>query len=111
MSSSLSKALRAEHKVRSLPIRKGDVVKIVRGDDDVKGKEAKVVAVYRKKFCIHIENLTRQNAKAVQKQIPIHPSNVVITTLYTNGNRMDLIARKSKRALKAIAHKAKTAKA
>ena len=95
MSSTLSKPLREQHKIRSIPIRKGDTVRVVRGSDAVKGKEAKVVSVYRKKYVIHLENLSRNNAKATAVPIPIHPSNVVITDLYLNNNRQQIIDRKA----------------
>jgi ribosomal protein uL24 len=45
MSSPLSKALRAEHGARSIPIRKGDEVLIARGK--YKGREGKVTQVGR----------------------------------------------------------------
>lgn len=40
-----------------MPIRKDDEVLVMRGQ--FKGREGKVTAVYRKKFVIHIERLTR----------------------------------------------------
>jgi ribosomal protein uL24 len=63
MSSPLSKELQKKHNVRSMTIRKGDTVKIVRGDENKKdGKEVKVTAVYRKKFVIHVADLTKNKA-------------------------------------------------
>ena len=44
--------------VRSVPIRKDDEVTVVRGT--YKGREGKVVQVYRKKWVIHIERITRE---------------------------------------------------
>lgn len=44
--------------VRSVPIRKDDEVSVVRGT--YKGREGKVVQVYRKKWVIHIERITRE---------------------------------------------------
>ena len=43
--------------VRSMPIRKDDEVSVSRGT--FKGREGKVVQVYRKKWVIHIERVTR----------------------------------------------------
>jgi large subunit ribosomal protein L26e len=60
MSSALSKELREKYKVRSMPIRKDDVVQVTRGLH--KGKEAKVVTVYRKKYVIYLEKVTREKA-------------------------------------------------
>ncbi len=60
MSSSLDKELRSKYGVRAVPIRKDDEVKVVRGD--FKGREGKVLAVYRKKFVVHIERVTQDKA-------------------------------------------------
>ena len=95
MSSTLSKALRSEHNVRAMPIRKGDTVKVVRGGESVKGKEGKVTSVYRKKYVILIEGLARNNAKGTSVQYPIHPSNVVITALHMNGDRAKILQRRA----------------
>jgi large subunit ribosomal protein L26e len=43
-----------------LPIRKDDEVQVVRGTH--RGKEGKVIQVYRKKWVIHIEKVTREKA-------------------------------------------------
>ena len=45
--------------VRSVPIRKGDEVVIKRGATDRKDKDGKVVQVYRKKWVIHVERVSR----------------------------------------------------
>ena len=41
-----------------MPIRKDDEVSVVRGT--YKGREGKVVQVYRKKWVIHVERITRE---------------------------------------------------
>lgn len=94
MSSNLSKDLQKTHKVRSLPIRKDDEVLVKRGQ--FKGREAKVIACYRKKYVIYLERITRSKANGDVKQIGIHPSNVVITKLKLDKDREALIARNSK---------------
>ncbi len=58
MSSHLSKELRTKYDVRSIPVRKGDTVKVVRGT--FKGREGKVQAVYRKKWALHVEKITKE---------------------------------------------------
>jgi large subunit ribosomal protein L26e len=60
MSSAVSKDLRKKHNIRSLPIRKADEVQVVRGSN--KDAEGKVIRVYRKKFIVHIERLTKDKA-------------------------------------------------
>lgn len=46
-----------------MPIRKEDEVEIVRGT--FKGRDGKVTDVYRKKYVIHIEKVTREKANGV----------------------------------------------
>lgn len=64
---------------RSLPVRKGDTVKIIRGD--LKGHVGKVASVHTKKFKITIEGATYVKADGTQIAKPIDPSNVIITKL------------------------------
>ena len=58
MSCHMSKDLKTKYEVRSIPVRKGDVVKIMRGS--FKTREGKVQTVYRKKWCIHVEKVTKE---------------------------------------------------
>eukprot|EP01156_Anaeramoeba_ignava_P002187 Anaeramoba_ignava/a217771_236.p1 GENE.a217771_236~~a217771_236.p1 ORF type:complete len:167 (-),score=63.58 a217771_236:52-486(-) len=94
MSSRLSSELRAQYNIRSLPIRNGDEVKIMRGD--FKSREGKVVNVVRKKYVVHIERIQKEKKNGQQYFIPIHPSNVMITKLKINGNRQKLLERKNR---------------
>jgi large subunit ribosomal protein L24 len=58
MSAHLSDKLREELGIRSLPVRKGDKVRVVRGDIKYRLKEGKVIRVDRKKRRIYIEGIT-----------------------------------------------------
>ena len=60
MSCHMSKELKEKYNVRSIPIRKGDTVKIVRGR--CKGKDGKVETVFRRNFCIHVDKIVREKA-------------------------------------------------
>ncbi|KAH6851302.1 translation protein SH3-like domain-containing protein [Chaetomium sp. MPI-CAGE-AT-0009] len=91
MSAPLSKELREKYNVRSMPIRKDDEVQIVRGLN--KDKEGKVTSVYRLKYVIHIERVTRDKASGQSVPLGIHPSNVVITKLKLDKDREDILAR------------------
>merc|ERR1719476_441603 len=97
MSAPLSKDLKAKYNVRSLPIRRDDDVIIVRGK--YHDREGKVTQVYRKKWRIHIERVTRDKANGQTVQIGIHPSKVMITKLKLDKDRKALLDRKN-RALK-----------
>lgn len=70
---------------RSLPIRKDDEVRIVRGK--YKGREGKVTQVYRKKWVIHVDRVQRDKSNGATVSIGIHPSNVVITTIKLDNDR------------------------
>merc|ERR1712166_1544735 len=89
-----SKELRTKYNVRSLPIRRDDEVMIVRGH--YHDREGKVTCVYRKKFRIHIERVTRDKANGQTVPIGIHPSKVQITKLKLDKDRKDMLARKDR---------------
>ncbi|CDO56018.1 hypothetical protein DV451_004302 [Geotrichum candidum] len=93
LSAPLSAALRKEYGVRSLPIRKEDEVKVVRGS--YKDREGKVGQVYRLKFAIQVEKVTKEKSSGSSVPINIHPSNVVITSLKLDDDRKALIAKKA----------------
>ncbi|ORY32409.1 ribosomal protein L24, partial [Rhizoclosmatium globosum] len=92
MSAALSKELREKYQVRSLPIRQDDEVEVVRGSH--KGRVGKVVAVYRKKWVIHIEKLTKEKANNQSVQLGVDPSKVKITTIKLDKDRLNLLQRK-----------------
>lgn len=73
--------LMKEYNVRSLTVRKGDTVKIIRGNKDFKAGEAKVASVDLKHMKLIIENITVPKADDTQKPKPVDPSDVVITKL------------------------------
>ena len=94
MSAPLSKELRAKYKVRSLPVRKDDDVRVKRGGH--KGRDGKVVACYRKKWVIHIDKITREKANGATVQIGVNASNVEITKIKLDKDRKALLERKGK---------------
>merc|ERR1712146_628849 len=94
LSAPLSKELNNKYSVRSMPVRKDDEVHVVRGF--FKGREGKVLTVYRRKFCIHVERVTRDKANGGTVNVGIHPSNVVITKLKLDKDRKSILDRKAK---------------
>jgi len=94
MSAPLSKELRKKYNVRAVPIRKDDEVQVVRGTH--KGRDGKVTTVYRKKWIIHIEKLTREKANGATVNLGFHPSKVVITKLKIDRDREALLARRAR---------------
>lgn len=93
MSAPLSAELRQKYKVRSLPIRKQDEVRVVRGQ--YKG-EGKVITCYRKKYVVHIERITREKANQMPVPVGIHPSNCVITKIKMDKDRKAILDRKNR---------------
>jgi large subunit ribosomal protein L26e len=51
--------------------------------------------VYRKKWVIHIDRVTKDKTNGATVQIGIHPSNVVITSLKLDADRKAILERKS----------------
>jgi len=92
MSAPLSKELREKHGVRSIPIRKDDEVIISRGS--LKGREGKVTSVYRLKYIIHVERVSREKVNGQSVPVGISPSKVVITKLKLDKDREAILARK-----------------
>lgn len=99
----LSEELRSKYGVRTLPVRKGDEVLIVRGG--FRGHKGKVVRVDLKRYRIYVEGATVNNARGEPRYYPIHPSNVVIVSLNLDDKRRrEIIERKraSRELVKAL---------
>ena len=77
--SRLSTELREKHGRRSARPRVGDSVRIVRGE--FKGIEGKITKVNPDAGLVMVEGVTREKLKGGTSPVPIHSSNVVITTL------------------------------
>ncbi|MEM2849919.1 MAG: 50S ribosomal protein L24 [Candidatus Bathyarchaeia archaeon] len=95
LSAHLSDELKEKYKRRSFPIRKGDTVKIVRGD--FKGFSGAVLRVDREKMRIYVEGVTREKVDGTKVLIPIRPSKVMITKLNLDDKRrVEALERKIK---------------
>jgi large subunit ribosomal protein L24 len=75
----LAPELQKEYGVKRLPVRKDDVVRIVRGD--WAGHEGKVTRVDLKRIRVHVEGVTIKRSDGTPVPYPIHPSKVVIVKL------------------------------
>lgn len=93
----LSPELKATHKVKSLPVRSGDTVRIMRGDH--KGFEGKVTRVDRNNYKIYVEGLTREKVDGTTIFVPIHPSKIMITKLNLDDKWRKKILERKKGAL------------
>lgn len=64
--------------MRSMPVRKGDVVRVVRGNEEHRGKECLVTDVYPKDLKIGLEGVNIRKADGSEVSRKVDPSNVVI---------------------------------
>mmetsp|Transcript_3966 Transcript_3966/g.2592 ORF Transcript_3966/g.2592 Transcript_3966/m.2592 type:complete len:95 (-) Transcript_3966:3-287(-) len=77
-----------------MPIRKDDEVVIARGV--FKTREGKVTAVYRKKFVVHVERITREKANGATVPVGIPASSLTITKLKMDKDRKAALERKNR---------------
>ena len=92
LSCHLNADLKKQHGVRSIPVRKGDTVKIRRGNN--KDREGKVHSVYRRRWCIYVDKISKELLTGKSVNTPIHPSNCEITALKLDKDRKKLLERK-----------------
>lgn len=91
----LSKELRKQYKRRSMSLRKGDEVKIIRGEHF--GKVGEVIDIDLKKYMIFVNGVSIKRTVGTEKQVAIEPSNVVITSMKLDDNmRQRILLRKVK---------------
>ena len=95
ISAHLSKELREKYKTRSLPLRKGDEVEIMRGE--FKKRKGKVLRIDTKNYKVYIEGITRRRTDGTERLVPIHPSNLKIINLnLEDKRRVEILERRSK---------------
>jgi len=79
MSASLSKELRIRYHIRNIPLRVGDKVKIMVGNN--KDKVGKIKLVDLKNYKVKIDGLTRSKTDGSKVELKFEPSNLMITEL------------------------------
>jgi large subunit ribosomal protein L24 len=94
MAAPLTKELAKKHGVKTLPVRKGDTVRIQRGDN--KGFEGKISRVDLKSYRIYLEGLTREKIDGTNIFLPVHPSKVVIKNFSLNDKRRKAVVERKK---------------
>ncbi len=85
MSAHLAKDLRQQYKRRSLPLRKGDEVKVLRGE--FKGLYGKVEKIDLQNLKVKIENVKRRKASGEEVAVSIDPSNLLVMKLDMNDKK------------------------
>lgn len=81
----LSEKLAEKYNKRSIAVRKGDTVRIMRGD--FKGHDGKVNRVSLKKCRIFVDGVTTKKADGSESFYPVYPSNAMIIKLETKDER------------------------
>jgi large subunit ribosomal protein L24 len=79
MAAPLTPELISSKGVKALPVRKGDTVRVMRGDHT--GFEGKVNRVDLKRYRIFLEGLTREKVDGTNIFVSVHPSKVMIKNL------------------------------
>ncbi|MFW9912167.1 MAG: 50S ribosomal protein L24 [Candidatus Thorarchaeota archaeon] len=88
----LDEFLREEYGLRSLVVKKGDLVRIMRGQ--FRDTEGKVVRVDYNAVRVYLESATTTKADGKEAQIPIHPSNLMLVKLELDDDRKRIIDNK-----------------
>ncbi|MAE49874.1 50S ribosomal protein L24 [Candidatus Pacearchaeota archaeon] len=79
LNASLAKPLKEKHGQRTLAIRKGDEVKVLRGS--FAKKEGKVILVQPKRTRVAVEGLQRAKKDGTKVNVWFHPSTLQLTTI------------------------------
>ena len=89
LSTNLSKPLRERYNKRSMVVRKGDEVIVMRGQ--LKGTKGLVDKVDTNKECIFLENVKMKKVDGSQVAKPLVPSNLMIIKLSLDDKRRQVI--------------------
>jgi len=93
MAAPLTPELISSKGVKALPVRKGDTVRVMRGDHT--GFEGKVNRVDLKRYRIFLEGLTREKVDGTNIFVSVHPSKVMIKNLKLDDKwRKGIVERK-----------------
>jgi large subunit ribosomal protein L24 len=75
----LSEELRSTYKRRSFPVKRGDTVRITRGDfSGIEGKVSDIDTVTQRLF---VEGVTREKVSGTSEKVSVHCTKVTITRL------------------------------
>jgi large subunit ribosomal protein L24 len=85
LSANLSKSLREKYGKRSLPLRKGDEVLIMRGA--FKKKKAKISSVSLKNTLVYLENIQRAKKDGSKVNVAFHPSVLQIQIIGSDDSK------------------------
>lgn len=89
----LSKELKKKYGKRSIGLRKGDKVKVMRGS--FKNREGKIERVDLKKTRVFVNGIEVTKKDGTKRPVPLNPSNLIVTELNLEDKmRQKILARK-----------------
>ena|SRR3989338_783809 len=92
VSAHLSKELIKKYSRRSIPLRKGDTVKIMVGDQ--KGKTGKITNLNLKRYKAYVDGITNLRKDGTQNPRVLEPSNLMVTSLnLEDRKRVEILKR------------------
>jgi large subunit ribosomal protein L24 len=89
----LDEFLREEYAMRSIVPKKGDLVRVMRGQ--FRDTEGKIASVNYSKIRLNIDSATTTKSDGKEIQIPIHPSNALLVKLELDDDRKKILERKT----------------
>ncbi len=104
MAAPLSPELLAQRGIKALPVRKGDTVRIMRGDH--KGFEGKISRIDLKHYRVFLEGLTREKVDGTTVFVALHPSKIMIKTLNLDDKARKAVLERKKPLIKKKVQKA-----
>lgn len=88
----LDEFLQEEYGLRNLVVKKGDLVRVMRGQ--FRETEGKVIAVDYSHIRVYIDSASGAKSDGKEVQVPIHPSNLMLVKLELDNERKKLIESK-----------------
>ncbi len=85
LGANLSKELRKKYERRSFSLRKGDAVKVTRGE--FKKKQGKISRIDYPKLKVYIEGIQRTKKDGTKVSVPFEPSNLQIIELFLEDKK------------------------
>jgi large subunit ribosomal protein L24 len=105
LSANLSKELRKKYGKRNIPLRKNDVVKVLRGK--FKKKKGKIIGLDTNRLKVEIEGLQMKKQDGSKANAKFSPSNLQITEIFTEDRKRKLKIKEDKAKQKEIKNEKK----
>jgi large subunit ribosomal protein L24 len=88
----LDEFLREEYGLRNVVIKKGDLVRVMRGQ--FRDTEGKVVKVDYQKVRVYLDHASTTKADGKEAAVPLHPSNLMLVKLELDDERKAILEEK-----------------